>query len=192
MNDLVTIPKTFVARRNFWNFFGIACRILDHAGALLYFVKLKAFKLKEDITVFKDEARTQPLLNIKARQILDIAATYDVTDVATGAPLGALRRRGLRSILKDQWDILDPYGEVIGNIHEDSMLLALLRRFLSNLIAQDYHFFMGEQMVGLAKGSWNPFLVKYYVDFTHDSQNLLDPRMGLAAMVMLMTIEGKQ
>ena len=67
------IPSSYVARRNFFNFLGITCRILDKAGGLLFFIKMKAFKLREDITIFRDAARTQPLINIKARQILDIS-----------------------------------------------------------------------------------------------------------------------
>ncbi len=185
------LPSTYVARRNFFNFMGISCRILDKAGGLLYFVKMKAFKLKEDITVFRDEARTDAVLNIKARQIMDFGATYDVTDVASGEKLGACRRKGLKSILKDEWEILDADDALLGHAKEDSMLLAMIRRFLSNLIPQTFLIdAMGDQ-IGKLKGTWNPFLVKYDVDFSGNNGQI-DPRLLLGMTVLLMTIEGKQ
>ena len=180
----------YIARRNFFNFLGITCRILDLQGGLKFKVKLKAFKLKEDITVFADEAQTIPVLNIKARQIIDFGATYDVIDVATQQPIGAWRRKGLKSIVRDEWELLDVHGQVIALIKEDSTALALLRRFLSNLIAQSYHLEINGQPVGLIKGTWNPFIVKYTVDFTQEQW--LDKRLTLAGVVLLMCIEGKQ
>ncbi len=190
MSDL-QLPTTYVARRNFFNFLGISCRILDKAGGLLYFVKMKAFKLKEDITVFRDEARTDAVLSIKARQIMDFGATYDITEVATGQKVGACRRKGLKSILKDEWEILDADDALLGHAKEDSMLLAMIRRFLSNLIPQTFLIdAMGDQ-IGKLKGTWNPFLVKFDVDFSGNNGQI-DPRLLLGMTVLLMTIEGKQ
>ena len=76
-------------------------------------------------------------------------------------------------------------------ITEDSTLLALMRRFLSNLIAQSYHFSMGGQNIGLIKGTWNPFLVKYTVDLSQEP-GYLDRRLALAGVVLLLCIEGRQ
>lgn len=76
---------------------------------------------------------------MKARNVLAIAATYDVTDPFFGVRVGALRRKGLKSILKDEWIILDAQDHEIGLIQEDSTVLALLRRFvLGRLRPQTY------------------------------------------------------
>jgi len=185
------VPTSYVARRNFFNFLGITCRILDTAGSLLFYIKMKAFKLREDITIYRDAGRTQPLLTIKARQIIDFSACYDVLDVQSGQTVGSCRRKGLKSILKDEWELLDSDEALVGHAKEDSMLLALVRRFLSNLVPQTFLIeAMGEQ-VGKLKGTWNPFLVKYAVDFSNN-RGQLDPRLGLAITVLLLTIEGKQ
>jgi hypothetical protein len=148
--------------------------------------------LKEDITVYRDRGMTQPLLGIKARQIIDFAAAYDVVDLTTDEKVGAFKRKGWRSILRDEWQIMDAYDEVVGHIIEDSQLLAFLRRFLSNLIPQNYTVEVDGQPVGEFRGTWNPFIVKYSVLWQPDSDQALDPRMGVAAAVLLMTIEGKQ
>jgi hypothetical protein len=185
------LPTTYVARRNFFNFLGITCRILDKAGGLLFYIKMKAFKLKEDITIFRDESQSDPVLKIKARQIMDISATYDITDVATGEKIGACRRKGLKSILKDEWELLDADDALLGHAKEDSMLLALVRRFLSNLIPQTFLIdLMGDQ-IGKLKGTWNPFLVKFDADFAK-AEGKVDPRLLLGMTVLLLTIEGKQ
>jgi hypothetical protein len=41
-------------------------------------------------------------------------------------------------------------------------------------------------------GTWNPFLVQHTMDLTRNRQQYLDPRLALAASVLLLTIEGKQ
>lgn len=190
--------STYVARRNFFNFLGIACRITDEQDALLAYVKLRAFKLREQIGVFADEAQTIPLLQIQARSIIDFSATYDVTDARTGEGVGALRRKGWKSIVKDEWELLSPSGEVLARLKEDSLLLALLRRFLSNLIPQNYHLYLGAAdqgpgvVAGSFNGTWNPFIVRFWVDLRADPEARVDRRLTLAAAVLLMTVEGKE
>ena len=49
---------------------------------------------------------------------------------------------------------------------------------------------MGGQRAGEARGTWNPFLVKYLVRFLPSAS--LDPRLAMASVVLLMAIEGKQ
>ena len=132
-------------------------RVFDTAGRLLLFSEQKMFKLKEDIRVYADEAKTQEVLAIKARQIMDFSAAYDVFDSAAGQKVGTLRRKGLASILRDEWEVLDVNGNVLGKLFEDSMGLALLRRFLSNLIPQNYDMTFGETRVGDYKQNFNPF-----------------------------------
>jgi len=155
-------------------------------------VKQKAFKLKEDITVYGDESKNVELMKIKARSIIDFSAAYDVTDANTGSKIGALKRKGMKSILKDEWDILDANDQSIGIVQENSMLLALLRRFLTNLIPQKFTLSVGGQEVGYFRQTFNPFVPQFEIDFSMDSSNLLDRRLGIATVILLQTIEGRQ
>ena len=159
----------YIARRNFFNFLGIKCQILTLQGQLLCSVHMKAFKLKEDITVYADAGHTTPLLSIKARQILDFSAAYDVVDARTGEKVGALQRKGLKSMLRDEWTILDAADNPILRLQEDSMFLALLRRFLSNLIPQNYTIDQNGTPVAVVQGTWNPFIVRYTIDLKQDA-----------------------
>ncbi len=185
---------TYFAKMKFFKLFGNTIRIFDESKTnMLLYVKQKAFKLKEDITMFADEAQTRPVIKINARNILDFSAAYDVTDVATGEKIGVLRRKGMMSsFVMDAWEILDKNDAVIGSIKEESMLLAMVRRYLANIIPQKFMLAIGETPVGHAKQTWNPFLPQMKVDFTADSGKKLDRRLGLAAIVLLQVIEGKQ
>ena len=93
--------------------------IRDANGHLLGYVKQKLLKLKEDINVFADEGQTQHLFNIKADRILDFSANYRFTS-ANGQPLGAIRRRGMRSIFRANYEISDPSGNQVMSINEEN------------------------------------------------------------------------
>lgn len=183
---------TYLARRKALTAFTPKFHVYDPMGQLVAYVEQKAFKLKEDITVFADEQKQQPLLTIKARQILDMSAAYDVTDARTGAKVGALRRKGLKSILRDEWLVLDITDKEIGRIQEDSALMATLRRFLTNLIPQSFKVEIQGQPAGIIKQHFNPFVLKHTVDLTPDTGKRFDRRLALAAVVLLLAIEGRQ
>lgn len=183
---------TYQARRKVLAAFTPKFHVYDPMGQLVAYVEQKAFKLKEDITVFADEQKQQPLLKIKARQVLDISATYDVTDARTGAKVGALRRKGLKSIVRDEWVVLDITDKEIGRIQEDSALLATVRRFLSNLIPQNFNLEIQGQPAGSIKQHFNPFVLKHTVDLSADTGRRFDRRLALAAVVLLLAVEGRQ
>ncbi|MBC7875716.1 MAG: hypothetical protein H7Y59_00980 [Anaerolineales bacterium] len=167
-------------------------RFYDPSGKLVLFSERKMFKIREDIRVFSDESKTQEVLMIKARQIMDFSAAYDVVDSSTGQKVGALRRKGLASLLRDEWEILDVSDNVIGKLFEDSMALALIRRFLSGLVPQNYDITMGTDRVADLKQAFNPFAYQLAVDFSMDISQRLDRRLGVAAAILLAAVEGRQ
>ncbi|HEV8670522.1 MAG TPA: hypothetical protein VGS01_07265 [Candidatus Limnocylindria bacterium] len=94
-------------------------RVVDASGQLVSYVKQRAFRLKENVTIFADEQQTRPLYHMKANKIIDIGATYAISD-ADGRSIGALRQRGLRTFWKATYDILDDAGSAIGIVHEQN------------------------------------------------------------------------
>ena len=167
-------------------------RFYDPSGNLVMFSQQKMFKLREDIRVYSDESKTQEVLMIQARQIVDFSAAYDVVDSATGQKVGTMRRKGFASILRDEWEVLDVNDNVIGKLFEDSMQLALLRRFLSGLIPQNYDITVGENRVADLKQNFNPFSYHLNIDFSMDTARMLDHRIGIAAAILLAVVEGRQ
>ena len=91
----------------------------DANGNLIGYVKQKLLKLKEDINVFADEGQTQHLFNIKADRILDFSANYRFTN-SQGNALGSIRRKGMRSIWKANYEIFDAAGNQVLQINEEN------------------------------------------------------------------------
>jgi len=167
-------------------------RIYDRSGSkLLFFVKQTALKLKEEITVHVDAAQTRELLNIQAQNIIDFPAAYDVTDSTSNQKVGALRRRGLGSVVRDRWEIMDAAGKAIGTILEDNLPMAVLRRFLP-IIPRTYKIEINGTVVGVLKQSLNPLVLRLWADFSMDTENKLDRRLGIAALSLLHVIDGRQ
>jgi len=184
--------KLYTLRKKFFKVIGADVEIFDENQNMVLFVHQQGFKLKESIHVYTDSTKSQELFSIKARSIIDFSATYDVTEAGSEKKIGALKRKGLKSILKDEWEILDENDLVIGKVTEDSALMATLRRFLTNLIPQNYDGFIGEQYVADFRQNFNPFVYKLTIDFSRDEQNLLERRLGISMAILLALIEGKQ
>jgi uncharacterized protein YxjI len=79
--------------------------VTDATGNLVWYVKQKMFKLKEEVTVFGDREQTRPLFQIKADRVIDFSARYTIRESASGMELGAIQRRGMRSIWRAQYEI---------------------------------------------------------------------------------------
>jgi uncharacterized protein YxjI len=168
-------------------------RVYAPDGSLALFSEQKMFRLREDIRLYADEGKVQELLWIQARQIIDFSAAYDVVDSTTGVKIGGLRRRGVRSMVRDTWDFMDAADQPLGLLTEDSLALGLLRRFLlGSLLPQNYDMWIGETRVADLRQRFNLFRYELEVDFSLDPSNRLDRRLGLAAAILLAAIEGKQ
>ncbi|HXD11895.1 MAG TPA: hypothetical protein VN653_17645 [Anaerolineales bacterium] len=191
MNQIFQHPKYLLKRQ------AIALtgkfRFYDPMGNLVLFSEQRMFKLREDIRVYSDENKMQEVLSIKARQILDFSAAYDVVDTELNQKVGALRRKGLRSILRDEWEVLDAGDNVKGLLFEDSMGLALLRRFLlGSWLPQNYDISFGDVRVADLQQNFNLFRYELNLDFSMDTNRLLDRRLGIAAGILLAAVEGRQ
>lgn len=168
-------------------------RIYTPQGTLAVYSEQKMFRLKEDIRLYGDEAKSSELLRIQARQIIDFAAAYDVVDAASGMAVGALRRRGFHSLVRDSWEFLDPTGHTIASLQEDDLALALLRRLvLGSLLPQRFGLALGDRRVAEFRQRFHLFRYDLELDFRSDPTRQLDRRLGIAAAVLLATIEGKQ
>ncbi|MCK4476042.1 MAG: hypothetical protein KAU16_04880 [Methanophagales archaeon] len=181
--------RQYLFRRKVFKLFGGVFHVYDENGNVLFYSKQKAFKLKEDFRIYSDESQSQELLAIKTPQILDIGATYNVQDVTTGEAVGALRRKGLKSIFKDEWFILSKEGKEIGTLTETSLIAALLSRVI-NLIPQTYIVLANNREVAKIKQHFNPFVLKYTMTIVDETS--VDSRLLIAAGILLAGIERRQ
>lgn len=191
MNPIFQFPN-YVLQRQVFALAG-KFRMYDPMNNLVMYSEQKMFRLREDIRVYAGESKTREVLSIKARQIMDFSAAYDVVDVEMNQKVGALRRKGLRSLLRDEWEVLDENDNVKGLLFEDSMGLALLRRFLlGSWLPQNYDITFGTTRVADLKQNFNLFRYELHLDFSMDVARTMDRRLGIAAGILLAAVEGKQ
>ncbi len=186
--------ETYLIRRQILKLFGAGFHIYDAEGMLLFYSHQKAFRLREDIRLYTGAEMEKEVLTISAREVVDFSAAYDVTDATTGERVGGLKRRGFKSMLRDEWVLTDASEAEIGVVREESPALAIIRRFIEILalfLPQSYHVEMDGRPVASYKQNFNPFVMKITADFTSDTERRLDRRLGLAMGVLLAAIEGR-
>lgn len=181
---------TFVLKRKIMKLVGSDFLIYDDQERLALFVNQKGFKLKEDIRVYTDSSKQTEVMRIAARKVVDFASAYDVFDSATGQRLAVLKRKGWKSVLRDEWSVCGPDEAEVGTLIEDSMVLAVIRRLVTNLVPQNYDLLIGGERHVDFKQNFNPFT--YHLNIVIERRDVLDPRVALAAAVLLAAIEGRQ
>ena len=158
----------YTIRRKFFRFFGDAFHLYTDDGELALYSNMKRFRIREDIRLYADESQDQELLRISTRSIFDFAGAYDVHDSQNDEHVGTLRRSGFTSsFLRDHWTFLDSGGQEIGTLQEDSMIKALVRRYIETLaffFPQHYHAAVGDSPVAEYRQRFNPFILKLDVD----------------------------
>ena len=181
----------YTIRRAVFTLLGAKFHIYDSKDRVIGVSRQKAFKLKEDIRIYSDEGETDERLSIRARSVIDFSATYDVVDGRSQQKLGSLQRRGWQSLTRDAWLVNDENDTQVATIGEDSMFLALVRRFLTDIIPQTFHVRDSEnQEIAELKTHFNPFIHRMTVTVHEDCP--VDPLLVLAAGVLLMAVEGRQ
>lgn len=76
----------------------------DADGSLKFYVRQKLLKFKEAVEVFADENQNTLLYSIKADRVIDWSASYAIAD-ARGKSLGAITRKGMRSLWRAEYHI---------------------------------------------------------------------------------------
>lgn len=92
----------------------------DATGKTVAYVRQKMFKLKEAVSVFNDESKSQVLFKIKADRWLDYNANYNITRGDSEDSIGRVGRRGRKSIWKSTYEIFDSEGDQQYSITEEN------------------------------------------------------------------------
>lgn len=156
-------------------------------GEMLAFAQQKRLAFKEQVTIYTDDSKQQPLLGFKARQRIDLGATYDVTDAA-GTPIGLFRKDFAQSLLRSTWHVEQAgLPQVTGQ--ERSLPVALLRRFVDSLSWLPYHFdFIADgQPVFTVVKKWG-LRDKYIVEVQNPQ---IDRRLVIAMAVALDALQAR-
>jgi uncharacterized protein YxjI len=176
----------YIIRRKFWSVLERVFRVFTGDGQLIMYIQHPLLKLREEFMVYADEARTRPLLRVKSRQIIAINFSYDVSDAQTGDLLGSVQKKGLRSIIRDKFIILDALGAEIGYAEEQGM--ALLRRLFPILLSK-HAIFVGGDEVAVIRQRFRLFTKEFTVD---TRQSSVDPRFVLAVALLALIGEARR
>jgi len=94
--------------------------VTDNKGKEILFVSQKIFKLKEDIRIYRSQAKEEEIFNIKANKILDFNTRYSFFDSGSSQPLGSVKAKAWRSILSATYMIDNEADQQMMWIKEDN------------------------------------------------------------------------
>jgi uncharacterized protein YxjI len=112
-------------------------------GRVVAMAQQKRMAFKEQVTFYADEARTRAVFSFKARQALELAAVYEVTD-GSGQSLGWFKKDFGASLLRSSFHLVGPGIEAYGQ--ERNRMVAILRRFVDLPLA--FHFDFTDKQSG--------------------------------------------
>jgi uncharacterized protein YxjI len=181
----VFTSATYRIKRPFLSLFGRKFHVFDADGKLVMFVKHPIFKLRQEFTIFTDESQTTPIATIKAREIVAFNMSHDVTDAITGARLGNIRTKALKSIVRDTWEILDANDQPAGKLEEEGA--SILRRLFPILTGKWVIEDAGAG-AGRIRQVFRFFVKEYALQLT-PGDKAMDPRFALACTLMALMAE---
>lgn len=120
-----------ILRFRLWTF-SPQIHVTDAAGQSVCFVHQKLFRLREAVTVYRDPSKSKVLCNIQADRIIDWSASYHFVD-AEGEMFGAVRRRGMRSLWKAHYEVLDEHNTHISTITEENPMAKVFDSLFSEV-----------------------------------------------------------
>jgi hypothetical protein len=182
----LTTQSHYIIRRKFWSMFERVFRVFTGDGQLIMYIQHPLLKLREEFMVYADEAKTRPLLRVKSQQVIAINFSYMVSDAQTGALLGSVQKRGLQSLVRDKFLILDALGIEIGYAEEQGA--SLLRRLFPLLLSK-HAIFVGGVQVAYIKQVFRFFTKEFTVT---TQQSSLDPRFVLAVALLALIAEARR
>jgi uncharacterized protein YxjI len=170
------------------------------AGEPVCFVEQKRMKLKEDLRAFTDDSKTAEVFRIKAQQVWDPRARYDVTD-PNGQQIGQLQKVFGESLLRSTWRIYDAAGNQVAWARERSLFVALFRRLIgfvpyiggfADWLPIPYHFdyFIEDRRIGGLERILG-VRDRYRLDVAGDSERAIDRRVVLALAVGMDALQAR-
>ncbi len=184
--DLTTQSK-YIIKRPFWSFMERTFRVFTPDGQMIMFIRHPVLKLREEFVVYADEAKTQPMLRIKAQQVIALNFKYDVMDANTNQLLGTVQKQGLKSLIRDKFLILDPTGAEIGYAEEQGH--SILRRLFPRLLMARHVIFARGQQVAQIRQIFRFFIREFNVDL---QPMQMDPRFVLAVALLALMADSRR
>ena len=174
----------------------------DANGEVVCYVKQKMFKLKEAVTVFRDQTKADVFCEIKADRVIDWSAKYSFFD-ASGECFGSVKRKGMRSIWKAHYEVFDEADNHISNISEENPMAKVMDSVLGEIpvlgFFTGYLFHTKYLLTNAVDGSPKMRLTKqpamwegkFQLERMYDFDDV-DELRGLMAFMMMSLLERKR
>jgi uncharacterized protein YxjI len=162
-------------------------------GGILATVVVMLMVPYRDIRVFADEAEQYPLMLMTQDNKIGWYLRYTIHD-PLGHPVAVARRNVLLAMVRRNWEAVTLDGRTIVRVIEDSLLLALLRRYLGPLWGLLRTNFDIQLPNGTRIGEYNRKMTltdQYILDLKGDPYYLVDRRVALGLAILLDTAEGR-
>jgi hypothetical protein len=148
---------------------------------------------KRDVTFYRDANQSEVVLRVlQDQKWAPITPTFTVM-LEDGTVLARIGKNVVYDLFRKRWQVHRPDGTLWATAREDSLLLALLRRFLGHLyglLRTNYVILRGDTEEAL--GEFNrkmTLLDRYVLDMSRDPAKELDRRVAAALGVLLDTGE---
>ena len=175
---------------------GTRIKVTDAVGRQVAYVRKQKFKLKENVGVYSDESQSNLLFRMKADRMLDFSARYAISG-PEGHPIGAVGRRGMKSLWSSTYVLVDAYDTEAGSIREENPWTKVLDGMMESLPLGDALgglFFnpaylaelYGRDVLRIQKQPSvleSSFRIDKLADFSEDEEDLL--HAGIIMMVLL-------
>lgn len=126
MQPRLIIEQKITVFTNMYRIFGAGPE--GARASLIAFAQQKRLAFKEKVTFYGDEQKTQETFTFRAEKVFDVHGRYFVED-PTGQMVGMFRKVFGKSLFVSTWRLMDADGNELFEVKENSMALALLRRF---------------------------------------------------------------
>ena len=151
---------------------------------------------KRHVTFWRNSSRGEKLLEVRQDSKLQlIEATFTVIDPRDG-PIARISKNVFTNLFRKRWRCRTPdSAAIIFTAFEDSVILALLRRFLGTmmgLLRTNFLIVDGPDANGRVLGEFNrkfTLFDRYVLDLSSDPERTLDRRVAMALGVLLDTGE---
>jgi uncharacterized protein YxjI len=164
--------------------------LMGSALLVLPFVVFSRLGRARDILFYRDPSKAEQLLIVRQDQTATLLEhTYTVAE-PSGQALAQLRKNIFSALYRTRWVCDAPDGRRLAVAIEDSLLSALIRRYVIRVTPMNFVFWIGEtdQVVGRFNRKFT-LLDRYVLDVSEDVAALLDRRVALALGVILDTGE---
>ena len=146
---------------------------------------------KRHITCYFDATKAAKAFEVRQNEtVAGLTSTFTVLDAA-GRPLAAISKNMLTDAFRKKWLVKDPRsGRTLLVAKEDSILRALLRRLVSQLVLLHFVLCQGESDMVLGEFK-KEFRIRdvYVLDLTRDRLKSIDRRVAVAIGILLDTGE---